>query len=286
MKLQHVVQEVYFGVWAITREGWGAINAIVKSKLDDSIELPKADSDPDTDIWGNALEKFELIESDFGNVAVIPVAGTLIHHASLLEKQCGACSYDDIQRDLMTASKVPNLEKAVLKISSPGGMCMGNQETASMISRMREGGMRIEAVTDSDMCSAAYNLAAGCNSIACTPTAQVGSIGVLAPFLDQSMRFEMQGLKMDMITSGPLKGTGWPGTSLTEEQRAYMQGTVDKYAGMFKDHVRSYRPVREDAMQGQVFIGSSAMDAGLVDRIVESIGGGMCVDSEELSNGY
>ncbi len=282
MKFQNIIQEVYFGSWAITREGWGAVHAIVKSKLDGSVQMPKADADPDMDMMGNQIPKMEVTDD---GVAIVPICGTLIHHASLLEKMCGACSYDDIKRDLDAAMGVRDLQKIVLSISSPGGMCMGCQEIATKVANIRNVGIRIEAITDTQICSAAYHIAAACDKISCTPSAVVGSIGVISPFLDQSLRYEMQGVKLELITSGPLKGTGWPGTSLTDDQRAYLQGTVDKYAGMFKDHVQKYRPIDDESMQGQYFIGSSALDAGLVDAIVEDMQSAMCVDSEDLTDG-
>ena len=106
----------------------------------------------------------------------------------------------------------------------------------------------------------------------------VGSIGSLNAFLDESLAYEAAGLQVEVFATGALKGTGMPGTKLSEAQREYMQGRVDKYGGMFKDHVRAYRVVEEEAMQGQVFIGSEALEAGLVDVIVQEVGNCLCVD--------
>lgn len=279
MKFQQIIQAVYFEPWSITREGWSAVHAIVGPRLaDPAAPLPKAEDDPETDFFGNAIPKLEVTDE---GVAIVPVCGTLLQHASMLDKMCGACSYDDIVRDLGVACSVRALSKIVLHIDSPGGMCRGNQEAAARVAAIRESGIRIEAVTDTVMASAAYNLAAGCHRISCTPTAMVGSIGSMSAMLDASLAYEMRGLKVEVLASGPLKGAGWPGTSLTPEQRDYLQGLVDKYAGMFKDHVRAYRPVDEEAMQGQVFIGSAARDVGLVDDEVEEVGNCLCVDSAE-----
>ncbi|MDD5350810.1 MAG: S49 family peptidase [Chthoniobacteraceae bacterium] len=278
MKLPHILQAVYTSPWAITREGWSAVHQIIKAHAIGQ-PVPKLEADPATDFFGNPLPKMRVTDA---GVAIIPICGTLMNHAGLLEKMCGACSYDDIRHDLDTALTVRALQKIVLHIDSPGGTCSGSQEVADKISRIRESGVRIEAVTDSQICSAAYNLAAGCNSISCTKTSVVGSIGVIIALLDESLAYEMQGLSRDLITSGPLKGTGFPGTTLSPEQRAYLQGTVDAYFKMFRAHVLRYRPTNDESMQGQVFIGEQAYDAGLVDELIEDVASVLNVDSEDV----
>ncbi|MDD5350731.1 MAG: S49 family peptidase [Chthoniobacteraceae bacterium] len=277
MNLPHILQAVYTAPWAITREGWSAVHAIVKQHAAGQ-PVPKLDADPDQDFFGNPMPKMQVTDA---GVAIIPICGTLMNHAGLLEKMCGACSYDDIRHDLDTALGVRALQKIVLHIDSPGGTCNGSQEIADKIARIRESGVRIEAVTDSQICSAAYNLAAGCNSISATRTSVIGSIGVIIAMLDESLAYEMQGYTRDLITSGPLKGTGYPGTSLSSEQRAYLQGTVDAYFKMFRAHVLNYRPTNDESMQGQVFIGEQAYDAGLVDELIEDVGTVLSADCED-----
>lgn len=274
MKLSRIIQAIYFDPWSITPDGWQTLHAMLKPRLLSEnpfagLELPQPKADAsETDIYGNPLPKMEITPD---GVAIIPIMGTLIHHATLFEKICGACSYDDIKRDVRTALGTAGLNKIVFHVDSPGGMCMGCHETAGVIADAGQF-VRTEAVTDSVMASAAYYLVASCDRISCTPTARPGSIGAMLAWLDESVRFEMAGLKVEVLASGPLKGTGTRGTSLTDEQRAYMQGTIDKYAGMFKAHVLEYRPIIDaSSMQGQVFIGSDAADAGLVDEIVDDI---------------
>jgi capsid assembly protease len=271
MKFQRIIQAVYFEPWSITREGWQAVHAILKPHLSNSdlphLPKPQAAGDEETDFFGEPLPKMEVTRD---GVAIIPIFGTLLHHASVMDKQCGAVSYQDVRRDVEAALNYDGLEKIVFHIDSPGGMCMGCSETAAVIDRATEF-TRTEAVTDGMICSAAYDLVAGVDAIYCTPSSVVGSIGAMAAWLDQSVRYEMAGLKVELFASGALKGTGTPGTSLTEEQRAYMQSRVDKYAEMFKSHVSACRMVDESHMHGGVFIGSDAVTVGLVDRIVQDV---------------
>ncbi len=265
MKLAHVIQSVYFSPWNITREGWHAVHGVVRPHLDSvDFKLPESKGE-DLDFFGNPLPKMEISNG----VAIIPIQGTLMHKASLMDKQCGACSYQDIKANVTEALDL-GVEKIVLNVDSPGGTSMGASETGRFIQRSADF-VRIEAVTDGMMCSAAYEVCAAAHSIKATRTAQVGSIGTFLAWLDQTVRYEMAGLKMDVIASGPLKGAGVSGTSLTPEQRENFQAQVLKFAGMFKEHVRNHRLVEESSMQGQSFIGDDAQAAGLVDEIIEDV---------------
>jgi ClpP class serine protease len=267
MKLSHVIQAVYFSPWNITREGWQSVDAIVRPHFADAVlKLPaKSEDDEETDFFGNPLPKMEIRDG----VAIIPIQGTLIHKATLMEKQCGAVSYQDIKANVTEAIDA-GVSKIVLNVDSPGGMSMGASNTGKFIEQMADY-CRIEAVTDGMMCSAAYEVCAAAHRISATSTAQVGSIGTFIAWMDESVRYQMAGVKMDVIASGPLKGAGVSGTSLSPEQRAEFQRQVDKFAGMFKAHVLANRLVEESSMQGQSFIGSDAEDAGLVDGIVDDI---------------
>ena len=269
MKFQRIIETVYFQPWSITRDGWMAVHKILAPYLAGK-EPPKIKADDgETDFFGNAIPKMQITPE---GVAIIPIIGTLIHHASLMDKLCGACSYDDVKNDLRDALGQANLKKIVLHIASPGGMCMGATETAELITQIREMGYRIEAVTDELIGSAAYYLAAGCDKISCTPSALVGSIGTFAAILDESLAFEMEGLKMEVIKSGEFKGAGIPGTKLSDAQRAEMQSRVDLYAKLFRDHVSKYRPVIDKAdMQGQAFIGAEAVARGFADAVIDDV---------------
>ena len=124
------------------------------------------------------------------------------------------------------------------------------------------------AFSDARMCSAAYSLAAGANLVAATASAQVGSIGTISAMVDSSLAHEMAGLKVEVFASGKFKGMGFPGTTLTEEQRAEIMAGVMAYDQMFKDHIRAHRAaVTDDTMQGQTFTGLQASKNGLVDLL-------------------
>jgi len=187
-----------------------------------------------------------------------------------MDKMCGACSYDDIKADIKSAI-AQGVSGIVMNIDSPGGEMTGCCETAQLIAETTDV-LPVYAFTDSLMASAAYHLAAGCTGIFTTGSATVGSIGCIIGFLDTSKAMEAQGVKPVYITSGKYKGAGAAGTSLTEDQYAYLEGMVMEAADGFKSFVTEHRPsVADDSMQGQVFFGRAAADNGLCDAVVDDI---------------
>lgn len=267
MKFQRILAAVYNTPLGITQAGFETVEAVLRPHLLKG-ELPdKIKSEAQKDIWGEPLPEMVID----GDCAVIPVFGVLIQHASLLDKQCGACSYDDIRANLLSAQK-QGCDYAVLNINSPGGEVCGCLETAQLIARLIDEGMEIYAYTDTMICSCAYFLASACSGIFATASSQVGCIGCLIGLLDVSKAFEAAGLKAEFIVSGKYKSTGGRGTSLSDEQRGYLQGLVDESANTFKAFVQEHRDnVPDDAMEGQCFHADNGAEKGLVDGIVQDM---------------
>lgn len=265
MRFQHVIEAVYFRPWCIMPARWLTIHQLLQSHLAKSeLPQPKAE-DGETDFFGNALPKMEITPNA---VAIIPVKGTLMQHAGMLEKMCGACSYDDIKANLQLCLD-QDIENAVLDISSPGGEAVGMEEACDAIDDARMNGMTIRAYSDTLVCSAAYDLACECDEVLITATAFCGSVGALLAVIDCSEQFAQAGLKLEMFASGKYKGAGVEGVELTDDHKDYFNSLKDKFAGMFKINVRENRPdVDEESMEGQAFIGSDAVDSGLADEIV------------------
>lgn len=268
MRFQHVIEAVYTQPWAITPAGWRAVHGIVRPHINGKLpETPRAEAD--TDIFGDPIPSMEINPR---GTAIIPIQGTLIQHAGVLEKMCGACSYDDIVRDITLARETNGVKRILFDIASPGGMAVGNQEVCDLVNETREDGVECHAFADSQICSAAFNIAAGCNGIYITSSCFAGSIGCLMAILDESEAFAEAGLKVEMFASGKYKGAGTEGTALTEEQREYFQGLSDAFADMFKNNVRANRSgIPEESMEGQVFVGQQGIDAGVVDELVTDI---------------
>jgi ClpP class serine protease len=112
-------------------------------------------------------------------------------------------------------------------------------------------------------------MASSADGIFLTQSAQAGSIGTILTFLDQSEAYRKEGLKVQVIKAGRYKGMGTPGTSLTDDHMALLQEKTNQINAAFQAHVQAHRPdVAKETMQGQMFLGQRAVDAGLADSIV------------------
>lgn len=237
---------LYGNPWMIKTDSWyGLHNHAINAKT----HTPEA-----AEIPGPSIE---------GGIAIIPIQGTMIHKVGELGAYLGAIDHQVIGNQLDAAVDA-SVSGILLDAGSPGGTVQGTPELAEKIGRIAQE-VPIFAYTDSLMCSACYYACAGCTAIFATPSATVGSIGVIWETYNVAKALEQIGIEFNIFTSGPFKGTGHPAKQLTEEQAAWMQEHVDMLATEFKAHVLSFRDVDDTEMQGQVFTGRQAANNGLID---------------------
>lgn len=204
-----------------------------------------------------------------GRVGVIPLRGVIGKGLSRLESLTGAADVDELSDSLDDMEEDDEVEVIIIDISSPGGTVTGVEEVAAKLARSKK---RTIAFTDTEAASAAYWIGSAADRFVATPSATVGSIGVYMAIPDYSKAFEMQGVKMDVIKSGTLKGAGIPGTSLSDAQRADLQAQVEAIHADFKAAVRGKRKMAKDEdMEGQVFSGRQAAQKGLVTGLGTSL---------------
>ena len=202
------------------------------------------------------------------SVAVIPVDGVIGRKFSSSLYSSGVTSVDVLTRLVEMAANDEEVNAIMLVFDSPGGTVQGVDEAAKAV----KAASQIKPVlsyADGQMCSAAYWIGCQANAIYSWVDSSVGSIGVYSAFLDQSRAYEMAGLKPEIFKSGKHKGMGMSGTSLTDDQRAMIQKSVDEIGVTFRATVKAGRAnkVSDDVMQGQSFGAKEAIENGLIDSI-------------------
>lgn len=202
-----------------------------------------------------------------GQTAIIRIEGVIGRKFSNMLQSSGVVSVDVADRMLHAAIADENIDSILMVFDSPGGVGMGVPECANTIRQAKAAGKGVVAYIDGLCCSAAYWMASQCNIILGTPSGTTASIGAYTAILDQSRAAEMAGIKVEVFKSGPHKGMGMAGTSLTDAQRAMLQANVDRLGADFKAAVRSgrERAIPEDVMQGQSIGVKEAIAVGLVD---------------------
>src|SRR5262249_8076180 len=116
----------------------------------------------------------------------------------------------------------------LLNIDSPGGGVAVSQEINSEVKRLREKKHKtVVAYLSSTGASGAYYVACAANKIVANPGTVVGSIGVIAEWINYGDLMEWAKLKEIVFKSGEFKDTGSPTRALTDREKVYFQSMID-----------------------------------------------------------
>src|SRR5713226_340685 len=194
-----------------------------------------------------------------GQVQVVDIDGELFESRSILDQ---LKRYED-----------SNSVKAILlNIDSPGGGVAVSQEIYAEIKRLREKNDKIVvAYLSSTGASGAYYIACAANKIVANPGTIVGSIGVIAEWVNYADLLEWAKLKEIVFKTGEFKDTGSATRALTENERKYFQGLIDDMYVQFVEAVASGRKLDLQEVRsladGRVFTGRDAKERKLIDEI-------------------
>jgi ClpP class serine protease len=117
-------------------------------------------------------------------IAVLPLYGILVHRARTPSDLAFGTPLDAWAAAFTAAVDDPNIDGILIDIDSPGGRTAGVTETATVVRRARRS-KPIVAIANTLAASAAYWIGAQADEIVASPSAEVGSIGVL-PFTPTS----------------------------------------------------------------------------------------------------
>jgi capsid assembly protease len=200
--------------------------------------------------------------------AIISIVGTLVKRAGTIDAASGLISYARIENMILEAATDPAVKGILLDVDSPGGEVGGVFDLANMIKEAR-GTKPIWAVAD-DAFSAAYLLASAADRIYISQTSGVGSIGVIAVHVDDSVRDAKEGRQFTTVFAGARKNDFSSHEPLSDDARSNLQKEVDRLYGMFTGVVASNRNLTEAAIrttEAGLFFGENAIKAGLADKV-------------------
>ena len=200
--------------------------------------------------------------AEFGfsdRIQVVDIEGELFESRSILDQ---LKRYEDSS----------SVRAILLNIDSPGGGVGVSQELYSEIKRLRSSKDKtIVAYVSSTGASGAYYVACAADKIIANPGTIIGSIGVIAEWVNYADLLEWAKLKDVVFKTGEFKDTGSPTRALTEKERAYFQGLIDDMYVQFVEAVASGRKLELDQVRsladGRVFTGRDARERKLIDEI-------------------
>lgn len=221
---------------------------------------------------------FVVFVAVFWSLALVSMRGNKTSFTSFRSNQIAVVdltgvilSPDKIDEQLEQFANDDSVKAIILHINSPGGGAAASQEIYHEVLRIRtEHKKRIVASIGSAGASGAYYIASACNRIYANQASVVGSIGVIAQWVNYGDLLQWAKLKDVTIKAGALKDAGSPTRDLTPAERAYFQALIDNMHGQFIHDVALGRNLPVEQIQtlatGQVWTGEQALPLHLIDQ--------------------
>ena len=169
-----------------------------------------------------------------------------------------------------------NTKGVILRINSPGGSPVQSGYISDEIHRLRKKypDIPVYAVA-SDLCaSGGYYIAVAADAIYVNEASLVGSIGARIDAFRFEGALQELGIERRLLTAGRNKGILDPFSPLSDEQRAFLQGTLDQLHQQFISVVRTGRGERlkggDEVFSGLFWSGEESVVLGLADGIGSS----------------
>ena len=219
----------------------------------------------------NGTQPFALIDG----IAVIDIAGTLVHRGAWIGQSSGLTSYEGIAAQLQAALSDPGVRGIALDIDSFGGEVAGAFDLADRI-RAARAQKPVHAFVAEHALSAGYVLASQADRIILPRTGAVGSIGVVALHTDMSGALDQKGIAVTLIHAGAHKIDANPYQPLPEAVHDQMQRELEVVRFLFAETVAAGRGDRLSqaaalATEAAVFRGADAIAAGLADELADPV---------------
>ncbi|MBZ5613773.1 MAG: signal peptide peptidase SppA [Acidobacteriia bacterium] len=167
-----------------------------------------------------------------------------------------------------------SVKAIIIHVNSPGGGVAASEEIYREVKRIRdEKKKRIVASIETVGASGAYYVASATNKIYADKGSIVGSIGVIAQWVNYSELLKWAKLNAITMKAGEFKDTGSPTREMTPAEREYLQGVIDNMHTQFIQAVADGRHAKEADIRaianGKVWTGQQAADLKLVDQIAD-----------------
>lgn len=200
-----------------------------------------------------------------GNVAVIPIEGVISAESGFGD---GTVSSSDVVSWIREAEDDEQVQAVIFRVNSPGGSPVATEEIARAILEMRKPSV---AVIREVGASGAYWVSSATDRIYASRMSLVGSIGVLASYVEVAGTLQRYNATYRSLTAGEFKDTGSPFKTLTPREEAMFKEQLDALHAIFIQAVAENRGLPEDKVRklatGWVYTGDESLANGLIDVI-------------------
>lgn len=199
-------------------------------------------------------------------IAVINVEGAI----ALGESDEEVAGSDTIIKLLRDAREDSSVEGVILRINSPGGSAMASELIRQEVEDLQQSGKPVVVSMGGMAASGGYWIAATSDKIIASPTTLTGSIGIFGLSVSFEKTAKNVGVNEDGITTSPFAQQSSL-KPLSKEQAEMIQISIEHGYDRFLDLVSKGRKMEkadvDKVAQGQVWLGETAFEKGLVDQL-------------------
>jgi ClpP class serine protease len=204
-------------------------------------------------------------------VAVVSIVGPLVTRGDWLSMLLGAPSYGEVGEAVAAAFADPDARAVLLEVDSPGGEIGGLFDLVDRIAALRAASDKpLWAVASESALSAGFAIGSVADRLYVSRTAEVGSVGIVAIHVDESVADAMAGLNWTLIHAGARKVDGNPHEPLSGSARTDIQADVDALHAELVALVARNRGMSADAVgatEAAIYRGQRAVTVGFADRL-------------------
>jgi protease-4 len=237
-----------------------AIGESSDAATDDYTEVP-------LEAYVTALRTETSPEARSSKIAVIVASGTILDGA----QPPGAIGGDSTA-DLIRQARADDEVKAlVLRVDSGGGSAFASDVILRELERFQETDRPVVVSMGSVAASGGYWISMAADEIWASPTTLTGSIGVGATIPTIPRTLDRVGVHVDGIGTTQLAGALEITRPLSDSVKGLIdlsiRRTYDDFVRKVADHRERPVAVIDAAAHGRVWVGTDALDLGLVDRL-------------------
>src|SRR6516162_10393973 len=180
----------------------------------------------------------------------------------------------EVVEELRKFADDDSIKAIIIHVNSPGGGVAASEEIYREVKRIRDQKKkRIVASISTVGASGAYYVSSATNKIYADNGSVVGSIGVIAEWVNYGDLLQWAKLKSVILKTGEFKDTGTPTRELTPAERAYLQVLIYNMFHQFIQAVADGRAMKFDDVKaiadGRVWTGEQAKSLKLVDQLAD-----------------
>jgi protease-4 len=167
-----------------------------------------------------------------------------------------------------------SIKAIILHVNSPGGGVAASEEIYREVKRIHDAKKKhIVASIETVGASGAYYVASASDKIYADKGSIVGSIGVIAQWVNYGELLRWAKLKDITLKAGEFKDTGNPSREMTPAEHEYLQSLIDNMHTQFIQAVADGRKAKESDIRsianGKVWTGEQALSMKLIDQLAD-----------------